>query len=261
MVIPFERGWTAVDSTVDGRAYRFVNTHLEVGGSFGAATQTLQAAELVSLLDAETLPVILLGDINASPESPVTQAYGQLEAAGYTDVWLAQDVPGGEGLTCCHDETLMNETTDFGSRIDVVFVRNGSGSAVQSAAADVLGDEPDDRTESGLWPSDHAGVFAAITMPPADTDSDGVTDTQDNCIGTANPAQRDTDNDGYGNLCDGDFDQDGVVNFADLAYLRVQFGTDDPDADLDGDGTVAMGDVAIIKGLFFAPPGPSAQVP
>jgi len=40
----------------------------------------------------------------------------------------------------------------------------------------------------------------------------------------ANPEQRDTDTDGYGNRCDADFDNSGFVNFADLAIFRQLFG-------------------------------------
>jgi hypothetical protein len=53
-----------------------------------------------------------------------------------------------------------------------------------------------------------------------DTDGDGVIDCADNCIGVANasPNDCDTDMDGYGNACDGDFDNGGFprVNAADF---------------------------------------------
>ncbi len=249
LAIEFKRGWNAVDATVDGRAYRFVNTHLEVGGPFGAATQVLQAAELVGLVDGQTLPLIVVGDINSSPQSASQQAYGQLIAAGFADAWLAQEVPPGPGLTCCHEETLMNEQPDLSSRIDVVFARSAVPDPIVHAAADVVGDEPDDRTPSGLWPSDHAGVVASLLLAPdgVDSDGDGVADDTDNCTLVTNPGQRDTDDDGYGNVCDGDFNQDGVVNFGDLAYLRIHWMTDDADADL-----------VALKALFYAPPGPGA---
>lgn len=47
-----------------------------------------------------------------------------------------------------------------------------------------------------------------------DTDSDGVFDISDNCIAIANPAQTDTDNDGVGDFCDPDADpdSDGLTN-------------------------------------------------
>ena len=49
----------------------------------------------------------------------------------------------------------------------------------------------------------------------ADTDADGVVDTADNCTFTLNPNQRDTDSDGYGSICDPDFNNDGIVELAD----------------------------------------------
>lgn len=50
---------------------------------------------------------------------------------------------------------------------------------------------------------------------------DGLTDSADNCIFAANSNQRDTNADGYGNLCDPDFD--GNVDFADLMIMKVEF--------------------------------------
>jgi hypothetical protein len=38
--------------------------------------------------------------------------------------------------------------------------------------------------------------------PPADTDGDGVPDSTDNCVATANPDQMDSDGDGHGDACD-----------------------------------------------------------
>ncbi len=92
-----------------------------------------------------------------------------------------------------------------------------------------------------------------------DTDDDGVIDKIDNCIEIANLDQRDTDNDGYGNLCDGDFDNNNITNFADFSYFRQQFNTTDDDSDLDGNGIVNFADFAIFRSLFNQPPGPAAS--
>jgi hypothetical protein len=99
-----------------------------------------------------------------------------------------------------------------------------------------------------------------------DTDGDGVPDDQDNCIDMANgPAipdeggnsQRDTDNDGYGNLCDADFNNDGFVGPYDLSKFKSVYydSTTSPDQDLDGDGIIGARDLSIFKSYYGKPPG------
>lgn len=91
-----------------------------------------------------------------------------------------------------------------------------------------------------------------------DLDGDGIRNFVDNCVLTPNIDQRDTNGDGYGNICDPDFDNSLTVDFSDLAFMKSKFFTSDPDADLDGDRTVDFADLAILKSMFFSPPGPSA---
>ncbi|MFS4096321.1 hypothetical protein [Streptomyces sp. AF1A] len=38
---------------------------------------------------------------------------------------------------------------------------------LSATVAKVIGDRPGDRTPSGLWPSDHAGVAASLRLGPA----------------------------------------------------------------------------------------------
>jgi photosystem II stability/assembly factor-like uncharacterized protein len=90
-----------------------------------------------------------------------------------------------------------------------------------------------------------------------DTDSDGIADAIDNCIFTPNPDQRDSNNDGFGNLCDADLDNSGFVNFADLALFKSGFGTNNADADFDNNGFVNFADLTLFKSLFGKAPGPS----
>ena len=54
-------------------------------------------------------------------------------------------------------------------------------------------------------------VFAG---PAPDNDGDGVADVIDNCSTLANAGSLacDDDTDGYGNACDADYNQDGIVN-------------------------------------------------
>lgn len=105
-----------------------------------------------------------------------------------------------------------------------------------------------------------AATLCAITAPAAlslDSDGDGLVDAQDNCAEHANPDQRDTDGDFFGNRCDADLNNDGLTNVLDLGLLRGRFFSADPDADLNGDGTVNVVDLGVFRELFFAPPGPS----
>jgi len=90
-----------------------------------------------------------------------------------------------------------------------------------------------------------------------DTDDDGVPDDDDNCTLVANPDQRDTNDDGIGNICDADLNDDCDINFLDLGLLKSVFFSADPDADLNGDSAVNFLDLGIMKATFFGPPGPS----
>lgn len=73
----------------------------------------------------------------------------------------------------------------------------------------------------------------------------------------ANPDQRDSDADGFGNRCDGDFNNDGLVNAIDIGLFKSFFGTANANANLDGNDLVNFADQAIFKLLFGKAPGPS----
>jgi len=102
-----------------------------------------------------------------------------------------------------------------------------------------------------------------FTVSDADSDGDGVLDTDDNCILHDNPDQRDTDGDGYGNWCDGDLNNDGSTNTLDLNLYKLAHRSAagdanyDVDADFNGDGAINTLDLNIYKGLHRKPPGPS----
>ncbi len=105
-----------------------------------------------------------------------------------------------------------------------------------------------------------AGHAVAGSSPPPDMDEDGIPDSADNCLKDPNRDQRDTDVDGFGNVCDADFNNDGAINFTDLGKMKENFFTDSALHDLTGDGAVNFQDLASLKEAFFGPPGPSGKI-
>ena len=123
------------------------------------------------------------------------------------------------------------------------------------------------------WNFNSTGRIIAIVdgvAPGLDRDNDTIDDDFDNCLEIANgpnntatvgPSQNDTDGDGYGNMCDGDFNQDNFVNSLDLGVFKQRFFTAAPDGDLNGDGIINSLDLGLFKAMFFLAPGPSGVVP
>jgi hypothetical protein len=158
--IPILRGWASVDVWSRGRTFRFISTHLDGDClPFTSAVQVAQAGEVRDGPADTLLPVVLAGDVNASPLDPVPSAYQVLADAGYGDAWSVAG--SGDGFTCCQADNLLNPVSILDRRIDVVLFRGNFD--VHSVT--VTGDDPADRTISGLWPSDHAGVAATLAMP------------------------------------------------------------------------------------------------
>jgi hypothetical protein len=111
--------------------------------------------------------------------------------------------------------------------------------------------------------SDDSAPATVTITADLDTDIDGVPQSLDNCTAVANADQRDTDGDGYGNLCDGDLNNDGEANTLDLNLYRLAHRTElgednyDPDADFNGDDSIDTLDLNIYRGLHRQPLGPS----
>lgn len=162
-LVPIPRGWTSVDATLDGRAVRVVNTHLE---PLHPGIQVAPGGELLAGPLDTALPVVLVGDLNSTAESsgPVppgndTPTYANLLAAGFVDA-AASKKGKKPDFTCCQDTDLTNDTSNLTLRIDFVLTQG----AFAASAVKVVGDKRGDKTPSGLWPSDHAGVTAILHL-------------------------------------------------------------------------------------------------
>jgi len=169
-------GWASVDLDVAGEWYRYVNTHLEAADLAPgvvdpdlAALQAGQLYELSQIMDGSPHPVILTGDLNSAADGSTTTAYEDLLDDGFVDIWRTGQ-PRGAGYTANQAPDLQNATSQLYHRIDFVLFRNAlsgtSGHLTGSARAELLGESPADRTPGGLWPSDHAGVYAELMLAP-----------------------------------------------------------------------------------------------
>ena len=155
--VPITRSWASVDVQFHGSMFRFIGTHLE---SFVAPIREAQGVEL-RLGPANTfLPVIVAMDSNAQafplPQDPT---YTDFIAAGYGDVWQ-ELFPSDPGLTCCQNESDNNPESELYQRIDLILTLG----RVEGQKIRLLGADPSTRTADGLWPSDHAGVAAQVTV-------------------------------------------------------------------------------------------------
>jgi endonuclease/exonuclease/phosphatase family metal-dependent hydrolase len=157
--IPVERGWVSTEATVGGTSteFRFVNTHLE---AFGEDTiREAQAKELFAPggpLDTDA-QVILVGDLNSGTEARHNihgtdqLAFQALLGFGMTD--------NGAIQSCCYSD-LFDPTQIFDHTVDHVLTRPG----LETRNAFVTGNDPAERTPSGLWPSDHGGVVSTLEL-------------------------------------------------------------------------------------------------
>jgi hypothetical protein len=177
-------GFVAVDTTIDGKDYRLVTTHLEVQypDPTNPASQFFQAAQAAELLQIllNTTPLdrslIVVGDMNSDPADPdipgplplpppfnsgIVTPYHQFVYQGFNDVWELR--PGNPpGDTCCRVEDLSNRLSTLYERVDMIFSLEVPAKVKKVR---VLGDNASDKTPAPgirLWPSDHAGLTGEI---------------------------------------------------------------------------------------------------
>ena len=185
-VLAVERGFLAVDVTVQSRTYRVINTHLEQRLFAPDMLQTRllqvgQAYELgnTALAGWDGRPLIVLGDFNSDPRDtipvppypptlpgtslPTLPPYAILaQLFGFTDTWTLQPFPR-PGFTCCQDADLKNRTSKLDERIDLIFALPRPAWVL---FPDVMGDSLLSKVWAPgvgwLWPSDHGAVAATL---------------------------------------------------------------------------------------------------
>ena len=173
--LTLRRGWIRVAIEHEGAPVHIVNTHLE--GQSLAPIQALQVDELLgSVLAGLEGASILVGDLNsdaaADQSAPSwTPTYERLLANGFVDTWAVASQRPSDGFTCCQDSSLRNAASALDERIDFVLVRQDRtfdpGPRFEGRTrVERVGDEQDDRTASGLWPSDHAGLVTDLVFAP-----------------------------------------------------------------------------------------------
>ncbi|MBL8225038.1 MAG: thrombospondin type 3 repeat-containing protein [Chromatiales bacterium] len=237
------------------------------GGAYTAALGTVASGDTITVRQV-------------SAATPATTTTAELTVGGTTAGFAVTTTAGplivgddsavAQVGTPLDIDVLANDTVASPATaiIDIVTAPlNGTVSIVGTGASRVAryvpaaGFQGPDTFQYAVQEGDQIGLGTVTVQVLDDADGDGITAILDNCTMVANANQRDTDGDGYGNACDGDLNNDGQVNFADLAVFRTLFMTSNPDADFNGDGIVNFADLARFRQLFGAPPGPSGLVP
>jgi endonuclease/exonuclease/phosphatase family metal-dependent hydrolase len=146
------RGWSYIDIETEGKVFRMINTHLDPTVE---NIRNEQALEILKGPANTCLPVIITGDLNATPSSTT---YNLFVNEGFRDTWgEIGEIPG---FTDKQSADLLNADSLLNRRIDYVLFKNGW----EPYEVEVVGESQKDRTITGLWPSDHAGVSGTLLL-------------------------------------------------------------------------------------------------
>jgi hypothetical protein len=99
--------------------------------------------------------------------------------------------------------------------------------------------------------------------PCEDPDGDSVCTPVDNCSTVSNASQCDTNGDGYGNICDPDYDNNFGIGQSDKTAFNSAWATAppgppyDPDIDADCNNGIGQSDLTNFNSYWGGVPGPS----
>jgi len=166
-------------------------------------------------------------------------------------------------------EAISLDTGDLGATLAQIIGGVGGcifdGTAVDEIVLGMIADEfsdPDDDDADGVANADD-NCPDEPNPNQEDGDGDEIGDVCDNCSEVANaaPLDCDTDQDGYGNFCDCDLNNDGGCGAPDFGLFGASFGSAGAPgfsaADMNCDGGVGAPDFGRFGSGFGGPPGPS----
>lgn len=152
--------WARFRDIDSGDRFVFYNTHFDHRGRLAREASARLIMRRIRELQ-EGLPIVLVGDFNASPFSTV---YPTITEATYTGQLALRDArqisaspPDGPEGTCCGFDALA---ADDERQIDYIFTSPG----VQCMYFATLTDQWE-----GRYPSDHRPVIADLVLPAAET--------------------------------------------------------------------------------------------
>jgi hypothetical protein len=121
----------------------------------------------------------------------------------------------------------------------------------------------DDQDGATDHPADPDCASPSDPLEAPDQDGDLVPDDEDNCRLAANATQTDSNQDGFGNACDPDYTNEGLVGTSDYVKLLGAYGSTtgqphyDPEIESGGDGSIGFSELLLLLGSYGGSPGPS----